>query len=64
MSGALAIQYKGGVMLWPIAVDGTYITSPYGNRLHPIQGVYRYHDGIDIGNEAMELQLLQQQMEL
>ena len=34
-SGALAIQYKGGVMLWPIAVDGTYITSPYGNRLHP-----------------------------
>ena len=23
-SGALAIQYKGGVMLWPIAVDGTY----------------------------------------
>ena len=49
-SGALAIQYKGGVMLWPIAVDGTYITSPYGNRLHPIQGVYRYHDGIDIGN--------------
>lgn len=49
-SGALAIQYKGGVMLWPIALDGTYITSPYGNRLHPIQGVYRYHDGIDIGN--------------
>ena len=49
-SGALAIQYKGGVMLWPIAVDGTYITSQYGNRLHPIKGVYRYHDGIDIGN--------------
>ena len=37
-------------MLWPIAVDGTYITSQYGNRLHPIKGVYRYHDGIDIGN--------------
>ena len=37
-------------MIWPVGVEGTYITSPYGNRLHPIQGVYRYHDGIDIGN--------------
>lgn len=49
-SGALAIQYTGGVMIWPVGVEGTYITSPYGNRLHPIQGVYIYHDGIDIGN--------------
>lgn len=48
--GDLAIQYTGGVMIWPVGVEGTYITSPYGNRLHPIQGVYRYHDGIDIGN--------------
>ena len=30
----LAIQYTGGVMIWPIGVEGTYITSPYGNRLH------------------------------
>lgn len=49
-SGDLAIQYTGGVMIWPVGVSGTYITSGYGNRLHPIQGVYRYHDGIDIGN--------------
>ena len=49
-SGNLAIQYKGGVMIWPIGIEGTYITSPYGNRLHPVQGVNRYHDGIDIGN--------------
>ena len=49
-SGNLAIQYTGGAMIWPVGVEGTYITSPYGNRLHPIQGVYRYHDGIDIGN--------------
>ncbi len=49
-SGDLAIQYTGGVMIWPVGIEGTYITSPYGNRLHPIQGVYRYHDGIDIGN--------------
>lgn len=49
-SGAFAIQFTGGVMLWPIGTEGTYITSGYGSRLHPIQGVYRYHDGIDIGN--------------
>lgn len=49
-SGGLAIQYTGGVMIWPVGIPGTYITSPYGNRLHPIQGVERYHDGIDIGN--------------
>ena len=29
---------------------GTYITSSYGYRLHPIQGIYKYHAGIDIGN--------------
>lgn len=49
-SGDLAIKYKGGVMIWPVGVNGTYITSPFGNRLHPIQGVYKYHSGIDIGN--------------
>lgn len=49
-SGDLAIQYTGGVMIWPVGVSGTYITSGYGKRLHPIQGVYKYHDGIDIGN--------------
>jgi len=37
-------------MIWPVGVNGTYITSPFGNRLHPIQGVYKYHSGIDIGN--------------
>lgn len=49
-SGDLSINYTGGVMVWPVGINGTYITSPYGTRLHPIQGVYRYHDGIDIGN--------------
>lgn len=49
-SGAFAIQFTGGVMVWPVGVEGTYITSSYGTRLHPIQGVYAYHDGIDIGN--------------
>ena len=46
----LAIQYTGGAMIWPVGKEGTYITSGYGNRLHPIQGVYKNHSGIDIGN--------------
>ena len=49
-SGSLAIQYTGGEMIWPVGVAGTYITSGYGNRLHPIQGIYKNHSGIDIGN--------------
>lgn len=46
----LAIHYTGGVMIWPVGKEGTYITSGYGNRLHPIQGIYKSHSGIDIGN--------------
>lgn len=44
------IQYTGGEMLWPVAIAGTAITSDYGVREHPIQGVIREHTGIDIGN--------------
>lgn len=44
------IQYTGGEMLWPVAVPGTYITSDYGVREHPIQGIVKEHTGIDIGN--------------
>lgn len=43
-------DYSGGMMAWPIAKSGTYITSGYGSREHPIQGVVRNHSGIDIGN--------------
>ncbi len=43
-------SYSGGVMAWPIAKAGTYITSGYGDREHPIQGVVKLHSGIDIGN--------------
>lgn len=49
-SGNLQITYNGGLMIWPVGVAGTYITSSYGYRLHPIQGIYKYHAGIDIGN--------------
>ena len=37
-------------MLWPVAISGTYITSGYGVREHPIQGISKMHTGIDIGN--------------
>lgn len=44
------IQYTGGTMIWPVAISGTGITSYYGSREHPIAGVVRFHQGIDIGN--------------
>lgn len=44
------IQYTGGEMIWPVAISGTAVTSDYGVREHPIQGVVREHTGIDIGN--------------
>lgn len=37
-----------GTYIWPSA-DSTYVTSLFGNRLHPILGVYKNHNGIDIG---------------
>lgn len=42
------IQYSGGIMIWPTYIT-SYITSPYGSRLHPIQGIIKNHAGIDIG---------------
>jgi murein DD-endopeptidase MepM/ murein hydrolase activator NlpD len=35
----------GGYLSWP--VNNTYITSPYGMRMHPILHVYKLHDGTD-----------------
>lgn len=43
-----AAQYTGGVMQWP-APASTTITSPFGNRIHPILKVNKFHTGIDIG---------------
>ena len=37
-------------MAWPVAKSGTYITSAYGTREHPVHGVTKFHTGIDIGN--------------
>lgn len=40
-------KYTGGTMAWPL--PGYYsVTSPFGNRLHPVLKVYKMHTGIDI----------------
>ena len=41
-------QYVGGAMAWPCPASH-YITSSFGNRLHPITKTYKFHTGIDIG---------------
>lgn len=40
--------YTGGSMIWP-APSSTLITSPFGNRWHPVLRRNKYHTGIDIG---------------
>ena len=39
--------YEGGQFQWP--TTSTYITSPFGFRIHPVTGVYTGHTGVDIG---------------
>ena len=43
-------EFTGGVFAWPVAKSGTAITSDYGVREHPVQGIIKTHTGIDIGN--------------
>ena len=43
--------YTGGKMNWPL--PGSYtITSPFGNRLHPVLKVYKLHTGVDIAGNS------------
>jgi murein DD-endopeptidase MepM/ murein hydrolase activator NlpD len=40
--------YVGGRMAWP--TPGNYkVTSPFGNRVHPVLGYKKMHTGVDIG---------------
>jgi len=40
--------YVGGEFEWPVP-SSRYITSSFGNRLHPTLKVWKFHTGIDIG---------------
>ncbi len=40
-------SYTGGQFAWPST--STYITSPYGTRIHPVTGKLKTHTGLDIG---------------
>ena len=39
----------GENLAWPLPMDYTRITSPFGNRVAPTAGATTYHKGIDIG---------------
>lgn len=41
-------KYVGGEFTWPCPAS-TYITSSFGNRLHPILKSWIFHTGVDIG---------------
>lgn len=41
-------KYVGGVFAWPVP-SSSYITSSFGNRIHPVSKKWSYHTGTDIG---------------
>lgn len=46
-AGTTTAVQGNGTLNWPTWT--TYVTSYYGNRVHPVYGTTRFHSGIDIG---------------
>lgn len=46
-SGNITMTYDGGTFTWPCPSSHT-ISSEYGNRIHPVLGVAKFHSGVDI----------------
>ena len=45
------LKYDGGMFKWPCP-NYTRISSEYGTRMHPILGVEKFHNGIDLAAPA------------
>ncbi len=41
-------EYNGGKFIWPLPAKHTKISSPFGERTHPVTGKPQFHEGIDI----------------
>lgn len=38
-----------GTLVWPLALDGaSLLSSPYGDRVHPVASDVRFHSGLDL----------------
>ena len=48
VASATSVAGGSGKLAWPIPGYST-ITSYYGYRIHPIYGIYKLHNGIDVG---------------
>lgn len=46
-TGLTGLKPINGLLIWP--TNGTEVTSQFGVRVHPITGVQKMHNGIDIG---------------
>ena len=45
--------YIGGEFIFPLPIgSNTYVSSPYGMRRHPVLGVNKFHNGIDLPAKA------------
>lgn len=33
---------------WIVPINYTYFSSPYGGRIHPIEGIWKQHNGVDL----------------